>query len=690
MKTDESSTHFHTYGSPAAWEPARLACCRLARCRLALWRAVCVLAWLCAMGPPNLAAAAPFIGFSSKTASFGAVNPRTAGTSETALIVFNLGEGSTDPAVPIQVLSSDTSRLVVTPLAVPTALGTHLLAVPLLAAAGQVTVTATATVGGVDYLRSRLFAITAAAPPPPPPPPAPAAPPTLVRATTPTLNADQSGCAAIQFYDVGPGRAFSALSQLPWSQLKGCDTVRIYPKLNNAPYQEMMLISAGTNLAPTAPNRFMRVLGMPDPVSGARPIIDGTQATQLETPAGQAPRSLQYHDNGGGNRQLFRLGLVMVGPQSGYSYNFGPTGYIAIENLEIRNAAYGAGFTDGKTGLADAYGSFGSCLYVEASAHIVIKNNLLHDCGNGLFMNSKNGALVELSQDVLIEGNQFFNNSNPPIASVTNGYSEHHSYTEARDIIFQYNHFGDVRPGAMGDCLKDRSSGLVVRFNTFASNCGIHLNLMDSTGGQSLIHHDPGYAQTFVYGNLIDEAPAVAHATTLVFYGGDSGTTANYRQGTLHFYNNTLVLTGDAGHGIYPETFLFNMAMPSALADVRNNVLQATPVTPGTPGKIAVMALGQGTVNLGNNWVSPNAAAFWIGHVTGTKLNGWASNLGAGNQPLFANAALHDWLPGAGSPLVNAGDNLGDLPAWALPTSQPGAVRLRKQDGALDIGAFER
>ena len=108
------------------------------------------------------------------------------------------------------------------------------------------------------------------------------------------------------------------------------------------------------------------------------------------------------------------------------------------------------------------------------------------------------------------------------------------------------------------------------------------------------------------------------------------------------------------------------MTLPTAVVDVRNNVLQAIPVTPGKPGKSAVMALGQGTVNLGNNWVSPNAAAFWIGHVTGTKLNGWASNLGAGNQPGFANAALHGWLPGAGSPLVNAGNNLGDLPAWEI------------------------
>ena len=637
------------------------------------------------LAPHAAIAATPSIGFSSKTVGFSSVNPRTAGTSEYALIVFNPGDGTTDPSVPITVVSSNASMLSVTPLAVATALGNTLLTVPAQAPAGNVTVTATATVGGVLYTRSRLFVISASVPVPPAPPPGAS---TMLRATTPTLAADQSGCAAIRYFDVGPGQSYVALGQLPWSQLQGCDTVRIYPKANNAPYAEMMLISAGTNMAPTAPTKFMRVLGMPDPVTGARPIIDGNQATQFETLPGQAARSLQYHDNGG-NRQLFRLGLVMVGPQQGYNYNFGPTGYISIENLDIRNVAYGAGFTDGKTGLPDTYGSFGSCLYVEASAHIVIKNNLLHNCGNGLFMNSKNGALVELSQDVLIEGNQLFNNGNAPLAGVTNGYSEHHSYTEARDIIFQYNYFGDVRPGAFGDCLKDRSSGLVVRYNTFASSCGIHLNLMDSTGAQGLITLDPGYAQTHVYGNLFDETPAAGHSTTLVVYGGDSGQIATYRQGTLFFYNNTQVLSANAGHGIYPEVFLFNLSRPAAVADVRNNVFHTTPVTAGVPGQIQAMAVGQGTVNLANNWLSPNAVPFWIGHLTGAVINGWGSSLGAGQQPMFANAALHDYRLGAGSPLVNAGDGLGYLPAWALPTAQPGPVRARKQDGVFDIGAFE-
>lgn len=47
-------------------------------------------------------------------------------------------------------------------------------------------------------------------------------------------------------------------------------------------------------------------------------------------------------------------------------------------------------------------------------------------------------------------------------------------------------------------------------------------------------------------------------------YGGDSGTAANYRQGTLYFYNNTMVTRGDAGHGLYPEVLLFNLNMPGA------------------------------------------------------------------------------------------------------------------------------
>lgn len=517
---------------------------------------------------------------------------------------------------------------------------------------------------------------------------------TTPRAITPTLAADQTGCALIHFYDVGPGKANANLSELPWSSLKGCDTVRIYPKANNAPYHEMILVSAGTNLTPTTPTQFMRVIGMPDPVSGARPIIDGSNATQLETPTGGAPRSLRYLSNnlGDPNRALYKLGLVMVSGQSGRDYNFGPAGYISIENLEIRNGSYNTPFFDGLTNLPAAYGAFTSCIYVEVAAHLVLKNNLLHDCGNGLFINSKNAALVELSQDVLVEGNQIFNNSNAIGTGGSNGFSEHNSYTEARDIIFQYNFFGDVKAGAFGDCLKDRSSGLIVRYNRFSSSCGIQLNLLDSTGGQALIHGDPGYATSFVYGNQFDIfGPSGA---TLAGYGGDSGATAHYRQGTLFFYNNTFVVKGDASNGAFPSVFLFHLDMANATADVSNNVFYTSPITVNAPGKVQAMSFGKGTVNLSGNWVSPNAAQFWLGHlVPGAVVNGWSSNIGANNLPVFVSELLRDFRPAAGSPLIDSGvplgtpiSSTGNLPVGVVD-SGPGA--LRPNDGAIDIGAYE-
>ena len=630
------------------------------------------------------------IGFSSKTVGFEASNARNAGSMEYALIEFISETGATDPSVAITVSSSNPALITANKVAVANALGNYLLAVPANAPSDSATITASATVAGVVYSRSRVFVITAASTGIPPV----SGSSTIIRATTPTMNADQSGCAAINYYDVGVGKTYTALGQLPWSQLKGCDTVRIYAKPNNVPYHEMILISAGTNLAPTAPNKFMRVIGVPDPVTGARPIIDGGPdaqgklATQLETLPGQAARTLQYHDNASTPRALYKLGLVMVGPQAGYNYNNGPVGYIGIENLDIRNSVYGNSFSDAQGNKTDSYAAFGTCLFVEAAAHLVVKNNVMHNCGNGLFINSKNGTLVELSQDVLIEANTFYNNGNAPVLNVTNGYSEHNSYTEARDIIFQYNYFGDVRPGAFGDCLKDRSSGLIVRYNTFASSCGLQLHLMDSTGGNALIYGESAYASTYIYGNLFDVTPG-ANSTNLVNYGGDSGLTANYRQGTLFFYNNTMVVRGDATHGIYPEILMFNLGMPNAVADVRNNLFYALPVTPGSPGKVQAMALGKGTVNMTNNWVSPNAAQYWVGHLTGAVVNGWNTNLGADNNPVLANVAQHDYRLAVGSPLINAGNGLGNLTSNLLPVAQPGAVILRKQDGMIDIGAFE-
>jgi hypothetical protein len=640
----------------------------------------------------SAATAKPFIEMSNASGVLPSTNSRSGGSVELVTIRFVGADGIPAPLEQLTVKTSSNALLTVTPTAQP---GVYTLAVPASTNGGNATLIATAVVGGVTYVGGRNFAISpATASPAPTPAPVPAGTSTMARATTPTLAADQSGCAVVHYYDVGPGKMFTSLSQLPWSAFKGCDTVRIYPKAGNAPYNEMMLVSAGTNLTPTAPNRFMRVLGMPDPVTGALPILDGANATQLETLPGQStPRTLQYHDNGSSSPVLRKLGLVMVGPQQGYAYNNGPAGYISIENLELRGARYNQPYINGVTGAVDTYHSFASCLYVEAAAHLVVKGNILHDCSNGLFINSKNATPVELSQDVMIDNNRFYANSNAPVAGVTGGHSEHHSYSEARDITYQYNYFGDVVPGAFGDCIKDRSSGLVVRYNTFASNCGLKINLEDATGGQGLIRNEPGYATTYVYGNLIDIAANNTN-TQLLLYGGDSGQTANYRQGTLYFYNNTMVVAGD-GAGAYPDAFLFFLSQPSARAEVWNNVFYAAPATPGHQPKIMAMAYaGAGTVNLTNNWMSSNITPGWLGHPAAAKVTGWAGNTIASGSPGFQNQSQHLYTPAPGSALIGGSASLAQLPQglaplW-LPQTQPmGPPKARKQSGQIDIGAYQ-
>ena len=224
--------------------------------------------------------------------------------------------------------SSSSTALVAVAQLPAIALGNHSLVVPANVPPGSTTVTANAVVQGVAFTKVRVFGIAVA-----PVMPSVVVPGTsnIVRATTPTLAADQSGCSTINFYDVGPGRALNAHGQLPWRRLQGCDTVRIFAKPAGASYNKMMLISACTNLAPNAPNKFMRVLGVADPISGALPVIDGSNATQLQTRPGQAPRSLHSHHNGNtGDHALYKFGRVSVGPQRGYNYNGGPAQWAIV------------------------------------------------------------------------------------------------------------------------------------------------------------------------------------------------------------------------------------------------------------------------------------------------------------------------------------------------------------------------
>ena len=169
--------------------------------------------------------------------------------------------------------------------------------------------------------------------------------------------------------------------------------------------------------------------------------------------------------------------------------------------------------------------------------------------------------------------------------------------------MFQYNRFGPLCAGCGGNALKDRSIGTVVRYNWIESG-NRQLDLVDAEDDPSLIV-DPRYRETYVYGNVLIE-PDGAGNSQIVHYGGDSGDTAIYRKGTLHFYENTVVSTRSG------NTTLFRLSTNDESADVRNNVVYVT----ATGNRLAMLD-SAGQLALRANWFKTGFVSSHSG-LTGT------------------------------------------------------------------------
>src|SRR5450631_3688769 len=262
-----------------------------------------------------------------------------------------------------------------------------------------------------------------------------------------------------------------------------------------APYYEKWVLNrVGTAAAP------ITVRGVPDS-DGLLPVIHGEGTTTRA--------QLNYWNE---ERDILKIGGSNKPAD-------GTPAYIVVENFRFRRAR---GAFAGRNG-ASSYNPNASGIFVEKGAHITVRNCVLEDNGNGLFV-------AAATSDMVIEGNYIFGNGN--VGSIY----EHNTYTAARNILYQFNRFGPLCSGCGGNNLKDRSSGTVIR-NNWIEGGNRQMDLVDAEDSMVLVN-DPAYLQTFVYGNVLIE-PDDGNSQILHF-GGDSGTTAIYR-GTLHFWNNTVV-----------------------------------------------------------------------------------------------------------------------------------------------------
>ena len=440
-------------------------------------------------------------------------------------------------------------------------------------------------------------------------------------------------------YHVGPGQTYTNIGDAPWATLQAGD--RVYIHWRSTPYYEKWVINAqGTA---NDPIEIIGVLG----TNGEKPIIDGDGAVTAT--------GLNYW---GENRGIIKIGGSNT-PTDGLP------SYITIENLEVRSGRPAYSFTNDNS-MTEAYADNCASIYIEKGEHITIRNCDIHDSGNGIFIGAFDGA----TQDILITGNYIYDNG------IDGSFYEHNTYTAAIDITYEYNRFGPLRSGALGNNLKDRSAGLVVRYNWIESG-NRQLDLVDAEDSQVLVNH-PSYSSTYVYGNILIE-PDGAGNSQIVHYGGDSGTLADYRKGDLYFYNNTIISTRSG------NTTLVRLSTQDETMHAFNNVIYNT-----ANGSNMALMNDEGTLNIHHNWMPTG----WVDShsaMTGT-INDQGNNIN-GTDPLFNDFANQDFTLQDNSPLVEAGDA---IPAIHLPDHKVANEYLKHTGdtvryvvGQIDIGAFE-
>jgi hypothetical protein len=477
----------------------------------------------------------------------------------------------------------------------------------------------------------------------------------------PAIEALEDRCLLSATYDVGPGQSYATIGAVPWESLGPGDTVRIHWQAQA--YHEKIRISAsGTSDQP------IQIIGVAGP-SGQLPVIDGSNAT---TRPQDVYRYAPTQDRG----------LLTITPSPGQPYGYIPS-YIDIEGLDLQDAYAPWTFTDA-SGAVRTYANNAAALYVERGQHLVINDCTLTGSGNGLFVGSGSDS-ASLSEDILVENCDIFGNG------TVGSYREHNVYTEAIGIVFQYNHLGLPRPGSQGNNLKDRSAGTVIRYNWIEGG-GHMLDLVDPQDSAWATVQADGFHQTYVYGNVFINGPGAQGATYLVHYGGDDSVYANYRKGTLYFYNNTVVNQADqTGAGARWRTILLQLDTNDESADVRNNILFNEAATPGATATELDLMNTAGNADFGVNWVSPD----WQPYRSGLPFTGTISGtsnflVDPANDPGFVNLADGDVRLVSGSAAVDAGEALTtDYPVDRQYLDPQSGTDRPVVGSAPDLGAFE-
>jgi len=436
-------------------------------------------------------------------------------------------------------------------------------------------------------------------------------------------------------YKVGPDQELHQVENVPWESLVAGDEVQIHWRPQ--PYHtKWVLCRRGTKDKPIV------IKGIPSE-KGELPVIDGRRAmTRPE---------LRFWGE--------QRGIIKIGGARDPADTM--PAHIVIENLDIRSARPSF-FYFNSEGL-QKYFQNAAAIFIEKGEHITIRNCFLHDCGNGLFVAYE-------TKELLVENCSIYHNG------ISNSYYEHNVYTESAGITFQGNYLGPLRKGCLGNNLKDRSAGLVVRYNWIEGGSR-QLDLVDSEGGDT-IRYDPRYRTTYVYGNVLIKQPDDGNSQ-VIHYGGDSGDESAYRKGTLFLYDNTIVSRRDS-------TTLVRLSSHGEHMDCRNNILYTSHV-----GNSFAILDEQGTAILSHNWLKKGwktAHSRSVGNVESE------AEINSGDDPGFQDVEKNLFFLTPNSACLNQSGSLPKAVQENFPVQKqfngPRGTKERPADSLKDLGALGR
>lgn len=470
-------------------------------------------------------------------------------------------------------------------------------------------------------------------------------------------------------YQVGPGKAYTSIGAVPFESLKAGDTVRIFWQ-PNAYHEKMMISGVGTAAQP------IRVCGVPGP-NGELPVIDGANATTRT--------QLVFPYSG-----LQSRGVITIGHKNSDPYALQPD-FITLEGLEVVDGDPAYSFTD-NTGATIPYVADSAGIFVQRASDVVIRGCNVHDNNNGLFIGTTGG--VELTKNVLIEANYVHDNG-----SLTQ-YYEHNVYNEVSGVTYQFNLLKSPRAGSqgtLGATIKERSAGVVMRYNWIQD--GAHLlDLVDTQEAQADLEPLLSFHETFVYGNVIVRVVNPADGGSLgsmMLYGGDSGIFANYRKGTLYFYENTVAVINQAATD-YGVPAVFELSTMDEHLSSRDNIYWS-PTSPTQLRPVVMLGARDSAIN-GNaafftDWVSTGWTPYnqipGDVNTVNALLTGFPPVLG-GVDPGFVNSALSNYALKPSSGLIGTATALdaeaiatGNTPLFQYVMTQQGIARSQLQPSSI-------